>query len=97
MFNIFLRPKEAISPESRVVPDSMSNNIMMATGVALHSKFSQSDNMVAKYKDAHKLIDTMTNGYVFLQLLLELAQILLAIKNIATVDIQKIKLLLKSL
>ena len=69
-FNMFLHPKEDISPAKGVLLYSMAKDSMMTILVALHSKFSQPDIVAAEYKDEHNLLDTTPNGYVFLQLLL---------------------------
>ena len=41
------------------------------------------------YKDAHSLLETTTNGYVFLQLLLQQVHTTLIIETVAVQDIQK--------
>ena len=64
-FNIFLRPSLEITKLLGVVPDSMDPDCVSAMGTALHSKMSQVDTITEKYKDAHNLLETTTDGYVF--------------------------------
>ena len=72
-----------------VVPDSMDPDYVSAMGTSLHSKISQIDTITEKYKDAHNLFETTTDGYVFLHLLLQQVHPLLSINNSATMNIPK--------
>ena len=56
---------------------------------ALHSEFSQDGVIDHTYTAAHNLFTTTTSGCVFLQLLMKQLYVLLAITNIATIDIPK--------
>ena len=88
-YNIFLRPSDEITPTEGVVPYGMSPECEKMTATALYSKFCQKDTIATTYTDAHNMLATTTNGFEFLQLLIQQVHPLLAIKNIATVDIPK--------
>jgi len=87
--NIFLRPSDEITPTAGVKPDGMQPRLEAIMTTALHSKFSQDGVIYPTYTAAHNLLATTTSGYVFLQLLMQQSHVLLAIKNIATIDIPK--------
>ena len=59
------------------------------TATALHSKLSMKGTIDLAYKDAHNILATTTDGYEVLQLLMNQVHPLLAVKDIATVDIPK--------
>ena len=59
----------------------------MAT--ALHSKFCMEGVINPSYKDAHNLLATTIDEFVFLQLLQQPVHPLLMIRDVATVDIPK--------
>jgi len=65
----------------------MDPDYVSAMGTVLHSKMSQVNTITEKYKDAYNLLETTTDEYVFLQLLLQQVHPLLSIKNSATMDI----------
>ena len=88
-YNIFLRPSIEITPLDGVVPDFISYDCERMTATALYSKLSQNDTIAIDYADAHNMLATTTNGYEFLQLIIQQVHPLLAIKNIATIDIPK--------
>ena len=88
-FNIFLRPSDEISRARGVLPDSMDPHAENATATALYTKFRQADTIAKDYSAAHNLLSTTTNGFEFLQLIMNQVHPLLAIKNIATIDIPK--------
>ena len=72
-----------------VVPDGMDSKCTLMTATALHSKLSMKGTIDLAYTDAHNILATTTDGYEVLQLLMNQFHPLLAIKNIATVDIPK--------
>ena len=88
-YKIFLRPSEEITPTEGVIPDGLSTECKNITATALHSKLSQANSIAASYVDAKNLLATTTDGYEFLQLLMNQQHPLLVVKNIATVDIPK--------
>ena len=88
-FNIFLRPSDEITKVNGVIPDYMDPDTESATATALYTKFRQTDTIAKEYSAAHNLLSTPTSGFEFLQLLMHQTHTLLAIKNIATVDIPK--------
>ena len=59
------------------------------TATAIYAKLSQDDSIVIEYMDAHNILATTTNGFEFIQLLLQQVHPLLAIKNIAMINISK--------
>ena len=89
-YNIFLCPSNELSLSDGVVPDSMSPEYeRRATTTALYSKFSHPDTIATAYTDVHNLLATTTNGYVFLQLLIQQVYPLLVIAAITTINIPK--------
>ena len=88
-FNMFLRPSKDINKLLGIVPSAMDPDCVSAMGTAVHSKMSQVDTIDEKYKDAKNLLQTMTDGYVFLQLLIQQLHPLLTIKTVATMDIPR--------
>ena len=67
----------------------MPDNSGLVIATELHTKFCQDYKIEKTYKDAINLWDTETYGFDFLQLLLQKVHHLLAVQNIATVNIQK--------
>ena len=67
----------------------MDPDFVSTMGTALHSKMIQVDTIDEKYKDAHNLLQTTADGYVFLQLLIQQVHPLLAIKIVSTMDIPR--------
>ena len=67
----------------------MTPDCESATSAALYSKFSHPDTIATSYTDAHNLLATTTNSYIFIQLLIQQVHPLLEIKNIAIVEITK--------
>ena len=88
-FNILLCPSNDIHKLLGVVPSAMDPDRVSAMGTALHSKMSQVDIIDKKYKNAHNLLQTTDDVYVFLQLLIQQVHPLLAIKTVATMDIPR--------
>ena len=88
-YHIFLRPSDEITSTDGVIPDGLSKQCRDMTATALHSKLSQSKSIAESYVDAKNLLATTTDGYEFLQLLMNQQHPLLVVKNIATVDIPK--------
>ena len=60
---------------------------MIAT--AIYAKLSQDDSIATEYTNTHNILATTTNSFEFLQLLLQQFHPLLAIKNIATINVPK--------
>lgn len=62
------------------MPDKMDTDCATAMGIDLHSKMSQQDTIAIDYKGAKILLETITNGFIFPQLLLQQVHPLLAVK-----------------
>ena len=88
-YNIFILPSNELSSSNGAVPDYMSPECKSTTAMALYSKLSHPDTIDTEYTDAHNLLATKIDGYVFLQLLVQQVHPILAITNIATIDIPK--------
>ena len=59
------------------------------TSTAIYTKLSQADSITRSYTDAHNILATTIDRFEFLQLIMQQAHPLLAIKNISTVYIPK--------
>ena len=68
-FNIFLRPSDEITTTDGVIPDILDEECKKIMGTALYSKFNAEGTIASTYTDAHNLLATTTDGFVFLQLL----------------------------
>ena len=88
-YNIFLRLANDIAPADSVIPDNMDQKCTQMMATALHTKLSMKGTISSSYSDAHNIFATTTDGYGVLQLLMNQTHPLLAVKNIATIDIPK--------
>ena len=88
-YNIFITPESDITKSLGAQPLHMSDESRDATSTALYTKFCQIGTIDLEYKNAHSLLQTTTDGYVFLQLLLQQVHPLLKIETIAVHDIPK--------
>ena len=88
-YNVFDRPSDELSLSYGIEPDSMTHNCKSEIAIALQWKCSQTDIIATSYADAYNILATTTNGYVFLQLLVNQVHPLLEVKNISTIDIPK--------
>ena len=88
-FHIFLQPSDEITRVKGVVPNYMDPEAEIVTSTTLYTKLYQIDTIAKEYSAAHNLLASITSGFEFLQLLIHQVHPLLAIKNIATVDIPK--------
>lgn len=76
--------------EIKTIPVELTNtNVINITGDILYQKFRQKDVMSNSYETAHNLLNTTTNGYEFLLLLLCQVHTKLLIRPFATVNIQR--------
>ena len=87
--NIFIRPHADITVQKGVVPDGMLPESQTATATALYIKFYQAGTIYPSYTEALNLLAATTDGFLFLDLLLQQSHPLLLIKSIATIDILK--------
>ena len=88
-FNIFLRPSNEITRVKGVVLDYMDPDAENATATALYTEFRQIYTITKGYSAAHNLLAMTTSGFEILQIFMHQVHPLLAIKNIATVNIPK--------
>ena len=70
-YNIFITPESDITKSLGAQPLHMSDESRDATSTALYTKFCQIGTIDLAYSNAHSLLQTTTDGYVFLQLLLQ--------------------------
>ena len=87
--NIFLTPSDKITALLGAKPLNMRSDSRNATTTALYTKFCQKDIIDLSYKDAQSLLKTTTDGYAFLQVLLQQVHPLLMIETVAVCDIPK--------
>ena len=90
-YNIHITKLEDITniPKATVPSDLTDFNAIQVTADILYQKFRKSDVIVDTYETAHHLLDTTTDGYEFLLLLLRQAHTKLLIKPSATADIPR--------
>ena len=87
--NIYNTKLEQISnvPNATVHVELKDTSVINITGDILYQKFRQTDVISDSYETAHNLLDTTTNGYESLLLLLRQFHTKLLIRPSATVDI----------
>ena len=87
--NVFLTPSDKITALLGAEPQAMKSDSRNATATVLYTKFCQTDTIDPSYKDAQSLLEPTTDGYVFLQLLLQQVHPLLMIETVAVRDIPR--------
>ena len=88
-YNIFLNPGAGITTALGAQTKNMREDSRIATSTALYTKFCQIGTIDETYKNVHSLLQTTTDSYVFLQLLLQQVHPLLKIDTITVFDIPK--------
>jgi len=96
-YNVFITLEGDITKIIGAQPPNMRDDSRAATSTALYTKFCEIGTIDVAYTDAHSLLQTTTNGYVFLQLLLQQIHPLLNIDILPSTTFPSILLLRTSL
>ena len=69
-YHIFLRPSDDRTSTEGAVPDNILPDVEAATAVSLYTKLQKKDTINKTYSAGQNLLSTTTNGFEFLQLLI---------------------------
>ena len=87
IYNIFLTPYGKITETQGVVPLHQLADVQVAIAGTLYAKFVQESVIPLTFVAARRLLVCITDEHVFLQELLRMQQLMLSMRQIASIDI----------